>query len=106
MQASVITNKIINDIQETLDCIKGYNECENGHYGIEPPFDILHKSIPSPDFKGCFRFVTIKANTGKELTEEEEEEYRNYLIKTIEKEQECWNAIWDKIKAKGQSWWD
>ena len=98
--------KIINGIETTLNHIENYIQCEMGNYDIKPPFEVTHKSVPSPDHEGCTQFVTLRKDTGKELTAVEEQAYVEYLKSTLEEEEKCWNAIWDTIKAEGRNWWD
>ena len=100
------SDKVIKGIQETIEHIRDYKNCEDCEYKIKPPFEILHKSISSPDHEGFTQFVAIKKDTGKELTTEEDKQYTEYLKGTLKEEEECWNAIWDTIKAEGRSWWD
>ncbi len=98
--------EILDGINRTLQHLDDYLECGKGNCGIKPPFETIHTTIPSPDMDGCSQLVTLKKDTREPLTPNEEKEYREYLISLLNKEQECWDAIWDTIKAEGQKWWD
>lgn len=100
------SKKVINGIKKTLGHMEDFYNCESGVYKVKPPFEVTHKSIPSPDHEGLTQFVTLRKDTGKELTNQEEKQYTEYLRSTLKEEEDCWNAIWDTIKAEGRNWWD
>lgn len=99
--------EILDGIDNTLSAIDKFlkSDCY-GETDVVPPFEVMHKDVPSPDNNGCTRFITLRKDTGKELTEKEEEQYKKYLTDVITREQEYWESIWDIIKAEGRKWWD
>lgn len=96
-------DSISKSINETIFHIDNYlnsYEVFDKHYRDKYlDFEIAHKCDDN-------RIVTYNKNTGRELTEEEENKYFIYLQAMYSYETQEWNAIWDSIKAEGSSWWD
>lgn len=98
--------EILSGIRKTRKSIDAFLNCEQGNYEVKPPFEVTHKSVPSPDEQGFTQLITMRGDTGKELTSKEEKVYLDYLRSTLKEEEDCWNAIWDTIKEEGRKWWD
>lgn len=94
-------NKRAQEMKEVLRAIDEYFDPS-----LKPePFDVSHVLVPTED--GFSRLMTINKETKQALTEEEEEQYSQYLKASFKYESEdCWNKIWDLIKEHGQGWWD
>lgn len=94
-------NERAQEMKEVLRAIDEYFD----PYCKDCPFEVSHVMVPTED--GFSRLVTINKETKKPLTEEEEEQYSDYLRASQKYESEdCWNRIWDLIKEHGQGWWD
>ena len=90
--------------EEMEEVIAAIDEYFNPSYKQEP-LRVAYVFVPAE--KDGSRLILINKKTGEPLTEEEEEQYDNYLIEAQRYESEdCWNKIWDLIKECGQGWWN
>ena len=87
-------------IEETREYIKDYIDTDDRYLKVEPEpfpidFDVRNNT-----------FVTLRAETREVLTDEEEEEHRQYITRMYAWQQQQWDKIWDSLKANLSRWWD
>ena len=87
-------------IKRVREYIRNYEDPDTYYPEVEPePFAVDFKTVNNT-------FVTVKAETGEELTEKETEIRRKYLENLYSWQQEQWCKMWDLIKDRLSYWWD
>ena len=100
------TKKILSGIDKTLESIKKFTENDSfGVYEVKSPFEITH------EFRKCengpaSEFISINKDENREFTEEDEELFKEYLLKITDEENTNWNAIFNTIRDEARGWWD
>lgn len=92
-------NQVINHIDNYINDTESYKEI-NG----DLPFKIgfRHKELEN----GCYNLISWNEDENRQLNDEEEKIYTQYIINSNDWQQKEWEAIFDTIKKEGQKWWD
>lgn len=92
-------NQVINHIDNYINDTESYKEI-NG----DLPFKIgfRHKKLEN----GCYNLISWNEDENRQLNDEEEKIYTQYIINSNDWQQKEWEAIFDTIKKEGQKWWD
>ena len=95
------------EIKEVIKAIDTYFDPEEAFKEEHGKLSFNHTFVFVPTENNTSRLMDIDADTGKALTQEQEDEYLDMAVKKpMEFEQKLWDNIWDKIKECGQGWWN